>query len=684
MRTNFRNLKISNKLLDLNIPDEIFKEAEDVYKKHKTNKLENEFAYCIFQQKYILKTRLSKPPYGNDDKVVGLQERCGKEDDNGRWFETAETRFSFVPTITDIKAINYIKLNMRVWAKPRGIFDNMDDYKYAIIDYIRTHDTLSNTGYGTINPHIYTDIEKVKGFVQHLNWLYDTDIDTTGFVSKKIDALNSKFKDFSWQIHNFFRVKDIDNNRRLAVVIKFGAKRQYHYGYGRSYDDLQWCAYDIPHENPAYNYVDEGTFAAQFEDHIPGKIQFDNSVKSIPKSFDPLEYYIGRKKDQVFVFNQDMIDKANKKYMIKQAMDRDNKLKKEQVAIKINTRIKNIDKDPLKLNETVFSGNKIEYAGQVLESPNVDIKELLTKMHRYHDLDDINYDRAFEMFISELIGNTMHEYNKDISARIGDINIVLHQKRGTNKTGAPYAVYYINKIRVNRDEFEPILRRTACFENVATYNTFLKQVSTCSLKIHGLLDTGIDIQVKNPLKGESILMKLELVRKNKRQHLKIGNKAFLIKNTPRIVNLPNKEYLDDIIDVLLNPENIEGITPEDLQELVILARKAYTDAIEKSKQLLENTIEKFKLEKTTLDLKGGRKSGYIVPGKIKTYFVSYENNKHTSDCGVYTYPDMQYVCIVDKTPNQQVGVDKFVNRIYALVNDQLLAKQISTLYSNIN
>ena len=262
--------------------------------------------------------------------------------------------------------------------------------------------------------------------------------------------------------------------------------------------------------------------------------------------------------------------------------------------------------------------------------------ELLVKMHRYHDLDDINYDRAFEMFISELISNTMHEYNKDISAKIGDIDIVLHQKRGTNKSGAPYAVYYINNIRVNRDEFEPILQRAACFEDVAAYNTFLKQVSTCSLKIHGLLDTGIDVQVRNPLKGESILMKLELVRKNKRQHLKIGNKTFLIKNTPRITNLPKKDYLDDLIDVLLNPENIEGITPEDLQELVVLARKAYIDAVEKSKQLLETTIEKFKLEKATIDLKGGRKTGYIVPGKIKTYFVSYENNRHTNDCGVYT------------------------------------------------
>ena len=147
----------------------------------------------------------------------------------------------------------------------------------------------------------------------------------------------------------------------------------------------------------------------------------------------------------------------------------------------------------------------------------------------------------------------------------------------------------------------------------------------------------------------------------------------------RIVNLPKKDYLDDVIDVLLNPENVENVTPANLKTLVIQARQAYTDAVEKAKQLLETTIEKFHLEKVTLDVKNSRYRGYIVPGKLKTYFVTYDHGKHTNGCGVYTYPDMNYVCIVDKTPNQQVGVDKFVNRIYALANDQLLAKQIHTL-----
>jgi hypothetical protein len=170
-----------------------------------------------------------------------------------------------------------------------------------------------------------------------------------------------------------------------------------------------------------------------------------------------------------------------------------------------------------------------------------------------------------------------------------------------------------------------------------------------------------------------------MVRKDKRQHIKIGDDLFLIKNTSRIVNLPKKDYLDDVIDVLLDPDTVVGLTAENLKVLVVEAKKAYVDAIAKSKLLLETTVKKFNLEEKSVKIKNSMRKGYVVPGQVKKYFVSYESNSHTSDCGVYTYPDMNYVCIIDKSPNQQVGVDKFVNRIYALANDRLLAKQISTL-----
>jgi hypothetical protein len=678
MITTFRNLEISNQLLGLNITENVFKDIKKVFKAHRNEKISNRFYYYVLKPTYQIGVYLGATSYTHSgDKVVELTERRGKETDDTSWYQVDNTKFSFVPTTEEITHISYLCSTLLMTTTKDPIFNRIQNFKNNVINCLRTKN--STAAHAAIRTHISKDSKQLEDLIDSINWLYDTDFDKTGITEIQLEAMENKYSGFDWELGLFFKVKDIDDNRRLVLMATLGGNfRGYNYRY-RSYNALSWQILDVPHDNPAYNYIDVGTYATEFGDQIPGSIQFDQTIKSLPKSIEPIKHAIGRKKDIIHIFDQNAIDKANKKYMLKMAMEKDSEDKKEQVKLKINTRIKNIDKQPLKLNEATFSFDQIEYSGQILKSDSVDIRELLESLYRYHDLDDINYDRAFEMFISQLIGKVMKKYNDDITATIGDIDVTLLQKHGTNKTGSRYAVYYINNIRINKDEFEPVLQRGACFEDVPTYNKFLKQVSECSLKIHGLLDRGIDVKVRSPLKNEMIILKLEMIRRHKRQHLKIGKEIFLIKNTTRIVNLPKKEYLDDVIDVLLNPDNVEGVTPANLKTLVIQARQAYTDAIEKSKILLETTIEKFNLEKTTVTSKNSNFTGYIVPGKIKTYFVAYDNNKHTNGCGVYTYPDMNYVCIVDKTPNQQVGVDKFVNRIYALANDKLLAKQIHTL-----
>ena len=680
MITTFRNLEISNQLLGLNITDDVFKNIKKVFKTNRDEKTASKFYYYVLKPTYKIGVYLGASSYPHSGyKVVELNERTGKDTDDACWYQINDEKFSFVPTTEEINHIQYSSGTLLLHTSKDHVFNRIQNYKNNIIDSLRAKNSEHAFSYAVINTHISDDPKQLKDLIDSLNWLYDTDFDKTGITENQLKTMANKYSGFNWELGLFFKVKDIDDNRRLVLMATLGSNyKGYNYRW-RNYNSLSWRVLDVPHDNPAYNYIDVRTYATEFGEQIPGSIQFDQTVKSLPKSIEPIKYAIGRKKDVIHIFDQTAIDKANKKYMLKMAMEKDDENKKEQVKIKINTRIKNIDKQSLKLNEAIFSSDQIEYSGQILKSDSVDIRELLVSLYKYHDLDDINYDRAFEMFISKLINKVMYAFNKDITATIGDINVILRQKHGMNKTGSRYAVYYINGIRINKDEFEPVLQRGACFENIPTYNEFLKQVSECSLKIHGLLDRGIDIKVRSPLKNEMLSLKLEMLRKYKRQHLKIGKNVFLIKNTTRIVNLPKKEYLDDVIDVLLNPENIEGLTPTDLKTLVIQARQAYTDAIEKSKLLLETTIEKFNLEKTTVTSKNSRYTGYIVPGKIKTYFITYDDNKHTNSCGVYTYPDMSYICIVDKTPNQQVGVDKFVNRIYALANDQLLAKQIYTL-----
>ena len=54
--------------------------------------------------------------------------------------------------------------------------------------------------------------------------------------------------------------------------------------------------------------------------------------------------------------------------------------------------------------------------------------------------------------------------------------------------------------------------------------------------------------------------------------------------------------------------------------------------------------------------------------------------EQSRSCGVYDFYSGQYICIVDKSTSQ-VGQDKLVNRIFALLNDSRVAKHINTLTS---
>ena len=317
MKTTFRNLKISNKLLDLDITDDVFKEAEAIYKKERNKKLDRELYYCILQPKYLLKISLNSNNGYQEDKIIDLKQRSGKDIDNARWFDVNDMRFNFAPKTEDVKNINYIKYTMNITTSDKTIFTSIDDYKKRIIQIVREANATTDTSPGIINPSLYSTTEALREFIGSLNWLYNTDMETKGIIEKKLDSLSRKFVGFNWPISLFFRVKDIADNRRLTVIGTFGRTRNYNYGYrnygGYNRRSSSWTAYDVPHDNPAYNYIDEGTYASEITELIPGTIQFDSSVNSLPKSYDPIEYFIGRKKYDVLVFDQNMIDKANKK-----------------------------------------------------------------------------------------------------------------------------------------------------------------------------------------------------------------------------------------------------------------------------------------------------------------------------------------------------------------------------------
>ena len=97
--------------------------------------------------------------------------------------------------------------------------------------------------------------------------------------------------------------------------------------------------------------------------------------------------------------------------------------------------------------------------------------------------------------------------------------------------------------------------------------------------------------------------------------------------------------------------------------------REYRDAVKKSEEFLNETIKLFNVESTEKD---GHK-GYLIKGKSGRQYLL------TTDCQIYDFKTMKYICIVDKTIGGGFQNDKLVSRIFALANDSMTAEHIYTL-----
>jgi len=160
--------------------------------------------------------------------------------------------------------------------------------------------------------------------------------------------------------------------------------------------------------------------------------------------------------------------------------------------------------------------------------------------------------------------------------------------------------------------------------------------------------------------------------------LKVDNRLFKLKDTAKLINLAEAKTLMDIINVLLNPAVIDGITIDDITVIIDGAQKDYTTAVQKSEQLLREAEKLFKISVEKYPLSDGSiKEGYLIKGHLRTYLLEAKEAKDGRN-GVYEYPSGRYICIVDKS-NNQAGKDKLINRIFALHNDELIAQEVNTL-----
>jgi hypothetical protein len=114
-----------------------------------------------------------------------------------------------------------------------------------------------------------------------------------------------------------------------------------------------------------------------------------------------------------------------------------------------------------------------------------------------------------------------------------------------------------------------------------------------------------------------------------------------------------------------------------LEDILIGKVKGYVEkrrlAEEKAEKLFAEFLEKNK----TRVFK--REGGYIVKGKLKNYLVKMKNDE---DCGVWSYPNNEYVCINEKSRAGQYlcKADKLLQFCLVMLNDGNLRNEITTIH----
>ncbi|KKM93330.1 hypothetical protein LCGC14_1209450 [marine sediment metagenome] len=437
----------------------------------------------------------------------------------------------------------------------------------------------------------------------------------------------------------------------------------------------------LGHKDELFNYADVGRISllGRGSGHYASPLEIDNVLGRVIFTEDvvlPTGEALDWVTRQVTGENTTLLDASQLKLSVKkfsESVRRQNEEAEEKKLLeaKLQDKIKSLDTGKkILLNGMTIEKTKLEYEGQILSrsDPKDWVTKLLADLTRMYRFDDINWDSVFDMFIASASYNTS-------KGQIGDVKFDLVFEETTNRVNVISTKTYINKKRINKNEVHDCLRRAVCYTEQEDFDEFLTNVSQCSLKFHRYLQIGLDFSVRGMRHNEGFSFKLPLERKKNLMYIVLEDSEFKIRDTNRLINMQGIQDLGEIMDVLLGDKVIEGLTVEDAKRVLKLAKIEFQDAITKSKVLLEETEKALKIKiQTNIQMDGSSvKEGYIVNGKLRQYVVA-----TTDRCEVYEYPSGRYICIVDKS-TAQAGKDKLINRLYALTNDQALAKDIHTL-----
>lgn len=106
------------------------------------------------------------------------------------------------------------------------------------------------------------------------------------------------------------------------------------------------------------------------------------------------------------------------------------------------------------------------------------------------------------------------------------------------------------------------------------------------------------------------------------------------------------------------------------------SKKESEEANKKAQMLLQDVKDKYpdKISFGKFRICGREREGFLVKGELRNYFLD------KKQLGVYSYPQGRYICIVDGEEGRDISrIDRMINRIYLLINDNDLKIKVGTL-----
>ena len=442
-----------------------------------------------------------------------------------------------------------------------------------------------------------------------------------------------------------------DLGRRFYKILEVIEKNNKRYCLLINSNDFNLLIRDC--NSPIYNYLDKGRYFKEDNRYSYNNNNYNffdlNIDISLIKEFN-------RDCEGIHLIYEEDIKKALRGEKVKEKLEEKKSEEERKLSEEVEKKIKKegfIEVNGINFN---YRNGLISYNGLKVGCKKDKKTEFdyLKDVVSFNDLrkDDLDFNNIFDRYCREM----SYKINRDeIVFFCGKFSVNLNLKGN----------YYINHIRINKGEIHEVLTKAICFDKVSEYEKLLKEVSKCSIRIHNILNNGINVKLSNSL-GTEIYFKIPIVRVKNKNKIKLNDKLIEIKRTNSLTPLDSgKNTIDKIIEVLTKNSEIKE---DEVMSLIKVGLVEYKEAIRKSEELLKETITILGITKANIN----GTDGYIIKGKLREYFID-------EDCKIYTYPEHRYLCVVDRTNKIGVGKDKIISRMYALKNDEYLINDISTL-----